>query len=317
MTELEYNKLIDNASNEEVLTLNYWGWSFYTGTNGCEQDYDKAYRLFSLAAERDCNYSIANLGNCYHTGHGTDKDIDKAIGLYISAASKGLMNDILCTWLVDACLEKHKLGEQESLLKLAEMGSNLLDGKNGCVADAKHAIQCLEAAANEDSPEAQNALGNCYYKGNGVEQDYVKALEWYGKAAEHGQVRAQMHIGYCYGHGQGVEQDYAKAVEWYVKAAEQDDASAQYYLAYSYGHGYGVEKDENKAFEWYSKAANQGLAIAQYELGHCYEHGKGVEQNYAKAVEWYTKAAEQGNSDALSLEYSNDCMSLPMSQNPF
>jgi len=31
---------------------------------------------------------------------------------------------------------------------------------------------------------AQNNLGVCYYKGEGVPQDYHKAVEWYTKAAE-------------------------------------------------------------------------------------------------------------------------------------
>ena len=34
--------------------------------------------------------------------------------------------------------------------------------------------------------DAQKCLGRCYYKGEGVQQDYKYAKKWYTKAAEQG-----------------------------------------------------------------------------------------------------------------------------------
>ncbi|MCD8237521.1 MAG: sel1 repeat family protein, partial [Prevotellaceae bacterium] len=56
---------------------------------------------------------------------------------------------------------------------------------------------------------------------------YSKAAEWYAKAAEQGNAKAQNALGVCYEKGQGVVQDFIKAAEWYAKAAEQGDADAQ------------------------------------------------------------------------------------------
>ncbi|MDE5592819.1 MAG: hypothetical protein K2I75_02695 [Clostridiales bacterium] len=57
------------------------------------------------------------------------------------------------------------------------------------------------------------------------------------KLAELGNANAQYNMGEHYYHGDSVEQDYDKAVEWYSKAAEQEQAKAQYMLGYCYYHG--------------------------------------------------------------------------------
>ena len=130
------------------------------------------------------------------------------------------------------------------------------------------AIEEFQRKANQGDRSAQNYLGNAYYHGQGVAQDYAEALKWYRKAAEQGLARAQNNLGVMYYHGQGVAQDYAEAVKWYRKAAEQ------------------------------------GLAIAQNNLGLVYANGRGVAQDYAKAVKWYRKAAEQGLAKASTTSAS-------------
>src|SRR5215213_9417025 len=46
-------------------------------------------------------------------------------------------------------------------------------------------IQYLKSAQKGDS-EAQCNLGECYYYGRDVSQDYVKAFKWYLKSANNG-----------------------------------------------------------------------------------------------------------------------------------
>ena len=116
--------------------------------------------------------------------------------------------------------------------------------------------------------------------------------------AESGYADAQNNLGDCYYYGHGVPQDYTKAVEWFQKAANQGNASAQYNLGFCYEKGRGVQQDYTKAVEWYKKAANQGQVNAQYNLGHCYEYGLGVQKNIAQAIKWYRKASQQGNEAA-------------------
>ena len=159
-------------------------------------------------------------------------------------------------------------------------------------------IPVYREAADLGNPCAVDSLGNRYYYGNGVVQDYKKAFEWYQKAAEQGHVAAQCNIGICYYFGQGVVQDYTKAAEWFQKAAEQGNALAQHNIGSLYKNGQGVTQDYEKAMEWYLKAAKQGHADAQCDIGDCYYFGRGVDKSYEKAFKWYLKAAKQGHADA-------------------
>jgi uncharacterized protein len=55
-------------------------------------------------------------------------------------------------------------------------------------------------------------------------------VKWMRKAAEQGLSSAQIAVGDLYFKGDGVKQDYSKAVEWYRKAAEQNDSEALFKL---------------------------------------------------------------------------------------
>ena len=146
-----------------------------------------------------------------------------------------------------------------------------------------------EEKANKKYEKAKSLLG---------EKRYTDAILILETLVKQNYAKAQTNLGYCYYKGQGVTQDYAKAVEWYRKAADQGHAQAQYNLGYCYYKGQGVTQDYAKASEWYRKAADQGHADAQNNLGACYYYGQGVTQDYAKAIEWYRKAADQGDADA-------------------
>lgn len=52
-------------------------------------------------------------------------------------------------------------------------------------------IPLYQEAARQGNPEAFNGLGNRYYYGQGVVQDYQKAMEWYMKAAANGDSNAK------------------------------------------------------------------------------------------------------------------------------
>src|SRR5271170_5970125 len=60
--------------------------------------------------------------------------------------------------------------------------------------------------------------------------------------AEYGDADAESSLGNSYYHGQGVPQDYAQAFLWYGKAANQNDANAQRGLGFMYQNGLGVQQ---------------------------------------------------------------------------
>ena len=85
----------------------------------------------------------------------------------------------------------------------------------------------VSLAAEQGNANAQNKLGDAFYNGKIVEQDYVEAVKWYRLAAEQGDATAQYNLGFAYYNGEGVEQDYAEAVKWWQMAAEQGDEIAK------------------------------------------------------------------------------------------
>ena len=142
-------------------------------------------------------------------------------------------------------------------------------------------------------------MGDMYYYGKGVEQNYNKAVELYQKGADLGDARAFCNLGVMYEFGKGVNQNYNKAVELYQKACDLGNANAFYNLGYMYCNGQGVSQNYNKAVELYQKACDLGDADAFCNLGYMYSNGRGVEQNYNKAVELYQKACDLGNAVAF------------------
>lgn len=110
-------------------------------------------------------------------------------------------------------------------------------------------------------------LGECYYKGRGLDrEDHKKAARWFKMAADHGYALAQYHLGLFYYSGKGVTYDPQEAAHYYRLAAEQNFAQAQWQLGVCYHHGCGVERDVDEELRWTAKAAKQGHSDAQTHL---------------------------------------------------
>lgn len=82
-------------------------------------------------------------------------------------------------------------------------------------------LKKLVREANKGNVLSQCILGNFYYRGIGVEQDYGEALQWYKTAAENGDSFSQFRLGIMYNAGSGVEADPVMAQHWLQKAARQ------------------------------------------------------------------------------------------------
>ncbi len=182
-------------------------------------------------------------------------------------------------------------------------------------------------AAKQGHTAAQYKLGDLYYFGKGVDQNYQKAFKWYRmaaeqglsaaqndlskglkwirKVAERGEPAAQFVIGRMYLDGEGVGRDYAVALGWIGKSARNGYPPAQYHLAMMTKNGQGTEIDNNEALKWLTRAADNGFATAQYELAAWYYNGQAW--NYSgqvdkadmvKGREYMLKAAQGGDLKA-------------------
>ena len=90
-------------------------------------------------------------------------------------------------------------------------------------ANYQTALKVWLDAAMGGSAEAQNAVGEIYAKGLGIEPDFGMAFQWFKKAAEQGDKRAMINLGWLYEEGLGVERDAAKAVNLYRQGAGIED----------------------------------------------------------------------------------------------
>lgn len=157
-------------------------------------------------------------------------------------------------------------------------------------------IKNLKEQAEKGDEESLYNLGEKYYKGDGVEQNYYEALKIFTELDEkYDNALAQIRLAGMYSKGKGCEQDDKKEFEYIKKVADKGFAFAQYETGRMYHFGIGVEQNYQKAFEFLSKAAEKESIEAQYLIAGMYLDGKGVEQNYQKAFEWFLKIAEKNN----------------------
>jgi uncharacterized protein len=87
--------------------------------------------------------------------------------------------------------------------------------------DNAEAVKLFIKSAKQGSIGAQNALGNAYYYGTGVPQDYSLAFEWFQKSD------SLFCLGEMYYYGYGVEKDEAEAVRCYRNDRSGIDISSE------------------------------------------------------------------------------------------
>ena len=76
-------------------------------------------------------------------------------------------------------------------------------------------------------PRKQYELGQKYFFGTGVTEDYPMAANWFRAAAGQGDVPAQVNLGVMYRNDDGVTQACVLAHMWFNIAAAKGDADAK------------------------------------------------------------------------------------------
>ena len=110
--------------------------------------------------------------------------------------------------------------------------------------------------------------------------------KWF-RSAEQGDIKAQLKLGQIFYEGEGIQQDYGQAMHWFRLAAEQGNAEAQNSVGTLYDNGKGVPRDFREAAKWFRLAADQGHLLARRNLGWMYEKGQGFKQDYRLAYVWH------------------------------
>jgi len=178
-----------------------------------------------------------------------------------------------------------------------ESSPTALQDDPAAVERALHLLSIGEQATAEQRYE----LGTLYENGEGLPRSLQKAMECYEAAAEQDHMEAKYRLALCYLSGERK----SKGVNWLTQAAEQGHTEAQYRLGICYLDGIGVNENEDLGIRWLSAAGQQGYLRASFRLGQLYENrcafpgflSRGKE-NYLKAIEWYARAAAEEDPEA-------------------
>ncbi len=263
----------DDAIKNGYVSANYYLGLMYENGLGADRDYDMALEYFEKGAEFGDSYSMFEIGNMYFLGYATGKkDYDTAFEWYTKSA---------------------KLGNEFAMY---DMG--LIFEEKG---DYKNAYKSYLMAAANNYDDAMTSIAFLYLDSLLTESpDYESALKWLNKAAELGNDTAIEKLGEMYYEGEGVEQDFSKTADYYEQLVEKGTATAfEYYvLGFLYEHALGRDKDINKGMEYLKTAADMGSSGACEELAGMYVKGDEVTQDFELAYYYYTKATEGNEGSA-------------------
>ncbi|MDB6124687.1 MAG: repeat protein subfamily [Pedosphaera sp.] len=157
-----------------------------------------------------------------------------------------------------------------------DLGKKLIGGTDG-TKNPEEGLQWITRAAQSGHADAQFLVG-LLNEDNGLE-----SVKWYRLAADQDYPQAQARLGDCYRLGRGVPQNYAEAVRWYNKAADQEDIYSQYALGVLYENGMGMPKNSARATHWYRRALKQTPAFA---AASSFKNGTSWPQKSAWAAAW-------------------------------
>lgn len=285
----------------------------FNGTEGFEEDKEKAVALFIELAEYGSMVAAENLGVCYSNGFGVKKDYYKAIEWYEEASIRGSDKALDNLRILYEEVYPENAEEKQFLAykRAYEEGNNdALLGmhfyyRDGIFVDKDpiKAMGLLNQSIEAGNAAACNLVAQYYHDGLfGLPEDKQKAIEYWEKSVELGATGdPACNLGHVYRTGDGVPVDNAKAVEWYEKAKELNgNPKACFWLGTLYGYDVdGVEQDLEKSYENFELAYQAGLSAGALCLAEFYEKGLGAEQDDKKAFELYSVAAEGGEGLAM------------------
>ncbi len=194
--------------------------SMYHVGEGVSQNFQKAVKLYKIAAEKGNNAAQFFLGNMYSLGLGIQQDYVLAYTWYSISLSNGLeeaeakLNEITPEMTSDQIAEAKVSAE------------SMQPAEDVVFLDREEAIGHLHTAANQGNATAQTTLGIMYERGQNFSQDYNEAVKWYRLAAGQNHADAQYNLGVMYANGFGVPRDYVRAHVWVSFASYQGHEEA-------------------------------------------------------------------------------------------
>ena len=255
------------------------GRAYHLGTHGAGKNEIKAAAFYRIGAEANYAKAQANLGYCYETGFGVERDPQEAAKWYQAAAVQGnryaqmnhankLLRDALKTKDEDRMIESRKwylkAHYQDKSLSQAAYGIGVVYSQlqPRTPENTKLAKRWFGLAAAGGHPDAQFALGFAEEaSGNGK-----AAFNWYKLAKAGGSRPAVFNLARCFENGFGVAQSFKLAGENYRLAAKRGHPQSQYALGLLIYNEAKAEAEFGEAYMWWSLAKKNALPEAAKAL---------------------------------------------------
>ncbi len=318
---------------------------------GTKQDKAKAVEWFKAGCELGSPEAMYMLGECHYYGIGVEQDYDRAFVLYTRAAQKvsGLSIPIKChahLFIAIAQCYENGIGAQADPQKaivaykcaaehcdseaLYRAGNAVLSGL-GMSADIPAARTYFLRAARHGYMPAMLMMGSYSERGRMGQKNISDAKNWYVKAVtlkndpkislyefperfaeammlySEAKKEAQYRLGMMMARDEASTQDRIKAFEYIATSAAMGYAPARKEITKIHLSGGDLKayyespfSDEEAPFEdGHSSPSARDLAIAMHKLGDAFFDGKGLlKKNDAASINCYKVAAELGMVDA-------------------
>ncbi|KAK8880590.1 hypothetical protein M9Y10_003270 [Tritrichomonas musculus] len=159
----------------------------------------------------------------------------------------------------------------------------------------------FESSSQSGNNNALLSLGNMYYYGKGVKQNYVQGINYYKRASQLGNVKASLKLGIIYYNGKGIEFKIMISMNYYVSCINIEkrynlfNSSYYYHANNDLGLIYLVEYQQEKLAEKYlSESGYNEYPIGQNSYGiflqYCCHNENKAKQMFENASELYSLA---------------------------
>ena len=288
-----YKKAAEQGHVEAMFKLT----GCYAKGKGVDQDIPSAIDWCKKAADKNHGNALFEMGRLYQQGIAVTQNLTTAYD-YFDKAEIAKFNRAtqakaeIAT--IAQCWQNAYDGDAANQYKLAVCYFKGIGiEKNNTVAQ-----QWLEKSAAQKYSEAQYDLAVIYMLDKSPEK-IKQAFELLTQAAAKNHIKAMVKLGECYYNGLGVEDDYEKAIELWEKAIKENNSDAMYLLGVyrSTGRGFfNSGKDWDKALDLWEKASALGHKDASYKLANYYKEEK---EDFNKSLKYFAKAAKQGHLQAM------------------
>lgn len=270
---------------------------------GVKADYEKAYDYYIFAAENGHAYAQYDVGFALEHGRGVEQDVEEAVSWYDEAAFGECMYAQYelgkCFWYGTGVTEDRKVAT-EYYLKAYKQGYYKAGYKlvkccyYGLDVNKKLIKEFIENHVDIEKADDELLfiLGELYFSGKVLKQDYIKAVECLKKSSDEWNYDSCYHLAECYFYGLGIECDLASAFEYYKVAAFNDNQFRNTAFDKLFDlllQCYWIDEIDDELIYEITNYAEQDYKKAQLMLGNCYYNGYGVDVDYAEAISWREK----------------------------